>query len=448
MTPIQLLGFQLSIIVFYFSEISVLSFFSDLKLSFWKKMLITAVALFFNQVPILAPLLIDPLLFWVILIIHGYRVFSYRTLYLALAPSVFVDLVSRFLASCLIPYLFQIHVQVTNHLWINLLAYLLLFPSLQLFSYLIGKDYKKIYENEYSEDAKRFVAIMLIFIFAYYIDIFFILGFEDPFLFYLYPNSVPRSYQIFYLTFSIIFLFLLAYFNRLSKLHLERALRREKENYIENLVHYGNHLEKLYKEITVFKDTYFNKLAILGKAIEAKDISLIRNVYESTVTEAREYWDDKHYNISKLSNIGMPSIKSLLSAKIIKAEKLGITVNLEVPDHINNTYISRFDLLLLISIFCDNAIEAAIESTAKTITIAYFKSEGKQILVVANSCLEKRVNINRIFKEGVSTKGKGRGIGLANVLNIVQKYSNLSLSTQSKDYTFQQLITITKECGV
>lgn len=440
-----LVGFQLSIIIYYFSELSVFTFLTDIKLAFWKKLFVISACIFINQIPSLAPLIIDPIFFWLILIIRKHKPLSLRTIYLALAPSVFVDLISRFLESCLIPYLLQLNASISNHLLTSILAYLLLFPCLKIMSYLIGKDYKKLYEKESTERSKRFTTIMLFFIIAYYIDVFFILGFEDPFLYYLKPEAVPRSYQILYLSFTGMFLILLAYFNRQSKLKLENDLKHEKETYIENLIDYGNNLEKLYDEVGQFKNAYYQKLESLGTALEEKDMGKIKDVYQETVGEAKDYWDDKHYNISKLSKLGMPSIKSLLSAKIIKAEKAGLTVNLELPDTINDTYISRFDLLLLLSIFCDNAVESAVLSDEKTVSLAYFLDQDNQIITISNSTQEKQLDINRIFKDGFSTKGRGRGVGLANVLTIIQKYPNVSLRTKSKDYSFQQTLIIHKE---
>lgn len=440
-----LIGFQLSVIIFYFSEVSIFTFLTDIKLAFWKKLFIISACVFMNQIPSLAPLIIDPIFFWLILIIRKHKPLSLRTIYLALAPSVFVDLISRFLESCLIPYLLQLNTSISNHLLTSILAYLLLFPCLKITSYLIGKDYKKLYENESSERSKRFTTIMLFFIVAYYIDAFFILGFDDPFLYYLKPIGIPRSYQILYLIFTGLFLIIIAYFNRQSKRHLEDDLKREKEAYIENLLDYGNNLEKLYEDVRQFKKSYLKKLETIGGALEEQDIHKIKHVYQATVGEAKDYWDDKHYTISKLSKLGMPSIKSLLSAKIIKAEKAGLTVHLELPDTINDTYISRFDLLLLFSIFCDNAIESAVLSKEKVVSIAYFLNQDNQIITISNSTQEKQIDINRIFKDGFSTKGGGRGVGLANVLSIIKKYPNISLSTKSKNYDFQQTLIIHKE---
>ncbi|HFH9984652.1 TPA: GHKL domain-containing protein, partial [Streptococcus pyogenes] len=138
------------------------------------------------------------------------------------------------------------------------------------------------------------------------------------------------------------------------------------------------------------------------------------------------------------------SIKSLLSAKIISAEKSGIDLNVEVPDNIKETYIPELDLLLLMSIFCDNAIEAALETQQPHMSIAYFLLDDYQMFVVTNTT-KKKVDINKIFEEGYSSKGSERGIGLSNAQRILKKYPYLSLRTKSFDKEFSQTLTMPKE---
>lgn len=140
--------------------------------------------------------------------------------------------------------------------------------------------------------------------------------------------------------------------------------------------------------------------------------------------------------------ISISSVKSLLSAKIIEAEDKGLEVSLEIPDYITHSNISELDFLLLISVFFDNAIEAAQLSKRKTISITYFTMDEKQYFVIENSTLEEKVDITTIFGDGFSTKGQGRGIGLANVEKILEKYPLVILATKSSAYLFSHVLTL------
>ncbi|HES8021533.1 TPA: sensor histidine kinase [Streptococcus pyogenes] len=398
----------LSIIVYYMTKIYIFSFLSDITLPVWKQLTILALALFFNQFPYLSPLLIDPLLFLVVLRQETKQLFSLKALFLAVAPSVLVDLLSRFMGTIVIPYLFLSSGIYLGHIIFDLLAYL------------------------------------LIFVLVYYVDIFVILGFTDPFLHFHHSLFVPTPYKLLFLMFILLLVYLLSYFNHSSKEYLKNELRREQQAYMTNLETYGKHLEKLYRDVRAFQSDYLSRIERLGQAIKSESITQIQDIYAQTVHEANDYWDDKHYNISKLRKINISSIKSLLSAKIISAEKSGIDLNVEVPDNIKETYIPELDLLLLMSIFCDNAIEAALEAQQPHMSIAYFLLDDYQMFVVTNTT-KKKVDINKIFEEGYSSKGSERGIGLSNAQRILKKYPYLSLRTKSFDKEFSQTLTMPKE---
>lgn len=434
----------LSIIVYYMTKIYIFSFLSDITLPVWKQLTILALALFFNQFPYLSPLLIDPLLFLVVLRQETKQLFSLKALFLAVAPSVLVDLLSRFMGTIVIPYLFLSSGIYLGHIIFDLLAYLLIFPSFAIINYMIGKDYKMICQSGYSKRSHNFYQTLLIFVLVYYVDIFVILGFTDPFLHFHHSLFVPTPYKLLFLMFILLLVYLLSYFNHSSKEYLKNELRREQQAYMTNLETYGKHLEKLYRDVRAFQSDYLSRIERLGQAIKSESITQIQDIYAQTVHEANDYWDDKHYNISKLRKINISSIKSLLSAKIISAEKSGIDLNVEVPDNIKETYIPELDLLLLMSIFCDNAIEAALEVQQPHMSIAYFLLDDYQMFVVTNTT-KKKVDINKIFEEGYSSKGSERGIGLSNAQRILKKYPYLSLRTKSFDKEFSQTLTMPKE---
>lgn len=119
----------LSIIVYYMTKIYIFSFLSDITLPVWKQLTILALALFFNQFPYLSPLLIDPLLFLVVLRQETKQLFSLKALFLAVAPSVLVDLLSRFMGTIVIPYLFLSSGIYLGHIIFDLLRFKIFMPK-------------------------------------------------------------------------------------------------------------------------------------------------------------------------------------------------------------------------------------------------------------------------------------------------------------------------------
>ena len=49
--------------------------------------------------------------------------------------------------------------------------------------------------------------------------------------------------------------------------------------------------------------------------------------------------------------------------------------------------------------------------------------------------------MSRIFDEGVSSKGEGRGLGLSKVADILNRYPKVNLETRSCDYHFTQVLS-------
>ena len=62
-------------------------------------------------------------------------------------------------------------------------------------------------------------------------------------------------------------------------------------------------------------------------------------------------------------------------------------------------------------------------------------------MIVENSLFHD-VDIEKIYQEGYSTKGTQRGMGLISLQKIIDKYSNVTIATQTVDNRFIQEITI------
>jgi two-component system sensor histidine kinase AgrC len=77
----------------------------------------------------------------------------------------------------------------------------------------------------------------------------------------------------------------------------------------------------------------------------------------------------------------------------------------------------------------DNAIEAAEQTATPYISIAFIRMEQVLSLEIENSCPPLSMSLKQIFQQGASTKGSGRGLGLANVNHLISKEKNAQLET-------------------
>ena len=221
-----------------------------------------------------------------------------------------------------------------------------------------------------------------------------------------------------------------------EKLNQEQALR------YRDMERYSRHIEELYKEVRSFRHDYANLLTSLSLGIEEEDMEQIKEIYDSVLKDSSEKLQDNKYDLGRLVNIRDRALKSLLAGKFIKAREKDIVFNVEVPEEIQVEGMSLLDFLTIVSILCDNAIEASEEASQPHVSIALFKNGAQETFIIENSIKEEDIDVSEIFSFGVSSKGEERGVGLYTVVKIVESYPNASLNTICQDQVFRQILTM------
>lgn len=245
------------------------------------------------------------------------------------------------------------------------------------------------------------------------------------------------------LLYFILFTVSMLYLNYQKKEKQDKEIQELKDKQLTDLGRYSRHVESLYKEIRSFRHDYTNILISLNEAIKEEDIVAIRTIYSEVIADSdRKFYDGK-YDIARLSNIQNPAVKSLLSSKMLEAQKKGIAISVEVDAEIEPPDLELIEFITILSILLDNAIDAAKQCANGNIVFAYFQEDDRKIIVVENTTVEDKVSTSHIFEYGHSTKGDNRGIGLANVKTILDNYPKFSISTNSSNHRFvQELVFI------
>ncbi|MGT2928687.1 GHKL domain-containing protein [Streptococcus dentasini] len=301
-------------------------------------------------------------------------------------------------------------------------------------------DFKLITESD-NKRVNRFLVRVTIALFASYIllhIVYLLSHLHNPAIEWISTN---RNKVI--LVGVVAFCWYLFGFARWARSNLRQDIERDRELHIANLESYNRRVESLYDELNTFKRSYQRALEKLAKSIASQDMAKIKKTYDEVLGDAAQNSSlAKKVDVGKLASIHISPIKSMLSSKMILAQEAGLDVTIEAPDEIETIPMKVIDLVTIIGILCDNAIEAAQESTDKTLSIAYFKVDNQQFFVVENATKEEQVPISHIFDNGYSSKGPDRGIGLANVERIISEYENVSLATMSNDYLFRQTLSM------
>ena len=252
-------------------------------------------------------------------------------------------------------------------------------------------------------------------------------------------KTVRHLILVFYLLF---FMGIIKKLDTYLKEKLQEKLNQEQALRYRDMERYSRHIEELYKEVRSFRHDYTNLLTSLRLGIEEEDMEQIKEVYDSVLKDSSQKLQDNKYDLGRLVNIRDKGLKSLLAGKFIKAREKDIVFNVEVPEEIQVEGMSLLDFLTIVSILCDNAIEASAEASQPHVSIAFLKNGAQETFIIENSIKEEGIDISEIFSFGASSKGEERGVGLYTVMKIVETYPNTSLNTTCQNQVFRQVLTV------
>ena len=252
-------------------------------------------------------------------------------------------------------------------------------------------------------------------------------------------KTVRHLILVFYLLF---FMGIIKKLDTYLKDKLHERLDQEQALRYRDMERYSRHIEELYKEVRSFRHDYTNLLTSLRLGIEEEDMEQIKEVYDSVLKDSSEKLHDNKYDLGRLVNIRDKALKSLLAGKFLKARDKKIIFNVEVPEEIQVEGMSLLDFLTIVSILCDNAIEASAEASQPHVSIAFLKNGEQETFIIENSIKEEGIDISEIFSFGASSKGEERGVGLYTVMKIVESHPNTSLNTTCQNQIFRQVLTV------
>ena len=247
---------------------------------------------------------------------------------------------------------------------------------------------------------------------------------------------------------AIIFICLLLCFFAMNsyKVQVEKeiALKQKKfeQKYLQT---YTDEIVGLYNEIRGFRHDYAGMLLSMQMAIDSGDLQEIDRVYNEVLVKANQKLRSEKYTYFDLNNIEDSALRSLIAQSIVYARNSGVDFTLEVKDVITRLSIELLDLVRIMSVLLNNAVEGAADSYLKQMEVAVIKMDFETVIVIQNSCKITMTPSEDLFALGFSTKGRNRGLGLNNVKEILDKYDNIILETEMEDNTFRQIIRFKRE---
>ena len=356
-----------------------------------------------------------------------------------LFPMMLVNLFFRVVSYFVIPFLGQGHVyDDRSFIWLCIKIFIC-FISLAFLKWL-DYDFTSLRRETLDKGFQKSLTTINWIMGAYYLVM-------QSLSFFEYEQGI-QSTTVRHLILVFYLLFFMGIIKKLDtylKDKLHERLDQEQALRYRDMERYSRHIEELYKEVRSFRHDYTNLLTSLRLGIEEEDMEQIKEVYDSVLKDSSQKLQDNKYDLGRLVNIRDRALKSLLAGKFLKARDKKIVFNVEVPEEIQVEGMSLLDFLTIVSILCDNAIEASLESDDPQLTLAMLQEENSLILIVENSTKAEKIDLARIFEKDFSSKGDGRGLGLYKIQQLLEKYPKTTVSTKSSNYRFTQSLTFWKE---
>lgn len=215
---------------------------------------------------------------------------------------------------------------------------------------------------------------------------------------------------------------------------LRRVIRDED---LKHQKFYNESLRSTLFELRRFKHDWINNLTVIDSMLKMNKIAELKQYVSELIGHCWSHTNTQIYSIKNAALFG------ILSSKVNLAHEKGISVNMSVAGEMENiSGIKISDFCEIIGIFMDNAIEEASVSDS-VINIDMREGDNFIEISISNTCTTTP-DMQKLTVDGYSTKGEGRGMGLAIAEKIISRYRNILHITTYENNMFTQTIEILK----
>lgn len=241
-------------------------------------------------------------------------------------------------------------------------------------------------------------------------------------------------------------LFAIVMFHSNQKIQ-ESLLNKQKQKELEE---YANYLEQSEDNLRAFRHDYRNLLNSLkvsaaeGNVQELLD-KLERYSAENLDSQALlKYKDTNHIQVKTLKSIIITKLNAIYQAGIPYDFECRQTIA-SIPGHVD-----ELDLVRVIGIAFDNALEESQSLSERNghpeiQAMLYQETTDSLEFEIRNKIVQGKRQHTNLATKGFTTKTGHQGLGLANLQDIEQKYSELDISYNVSDGWFDLYLTIDQE---
>ncbi|KLT19032.1 hypothetical protein AA980_05450 [Neobacillus vireti] len=187
------------------------------------------------------------------------------------------------------------------------------------------------------------------------------------------------------------------------------------------------HLDDIGKYVDTLRSQrheYMNKLHLISGLIQTNEYELAEAVIKQ---ENEDYQHTIQYYLTKIRD---PAIAGILVGKAHRAQELGIKLTIENASLVTENCPYREIVITILGNLVENAFEAIQTSVIQRehfIVSIYIKEEENELVIQVEDNgpgIDPTIK-DAIFKDGITTKGKGRGFGLAFIARLISNHNGL-----------------------
>lgn len=193
-------------------------------------------------------------------------------------------------------------------------------------------------------------------------------------------------------------------------------------------------LEDLNGTLRAQRHDFMNHLQVVFSLLELEDYKEASDYIE------RVYGDIRR--VSRTLKTAHPAINALLAAKVSDCEARGVHVDLQIESPWIDLPVESWEMCRVLGNLIDNAMDAMKDTPEPRLLIRLSESVQSYTFAIANNgpMIQPSI-VERIFQRGFSTKGEGRGMGLAIVRGIMESGGGkLTLTSDEKETRFEGML--------
>ncbi len=173
-------------------------------------------------------------------------------------------------------------------------------------------------------------------------------------------------------------------------------------------------LEEFNRTLRAQRHDFKNHVQVLSALLDMEEYDEAR-MYLSKVSSDLK-------TVGRVMRTAQPAVNALLQAKSLLCEQRGVRLEMDITAMLSTLPMAAWELCRVLGNLIDNAIEAQEAARVKdpVIRLTMFEQEGQIVIIVWNNGTFVPEQLREaIFQPDISTKGKGRGMGLSIVRSVM-----------------------------